>query len=173
MSVKKKDNESYSSEVKKFLPLLSKEVRSYYGDRLVSFAVFGSVARGRFRPDSDIDCLIVAERLPKGRVSRVSEFQRHIEKQLDRDIRTLHKKGIHVLLSPVFKTVEELEKGSPLFLDMVYDVMILYDRENVLKRFLERLKKKLDKLGSRRIVRGNAWYWVLKPDYKFGETIEL
>jgi predicted nucleotidyltransferase len=35
-----------------------------YGPRLVSLAIFGSVARGTARPDSDLDFLIVAEGLP-------------------------------------------------------------------------------------------------------------
>ncbi len=44
---------------------LLEETKSFYGDRLVSFAVFGSVAREAFRYDSDIDLLIIAENLPK------------------------------------------------------------------------------------------------------------
>jgi hypothetical protein len=35
------------------------------------------------------------------------------------------------------------------------------------------LRAKLKKLGRRKIKRGNAWYWVLKPDYKPGDVIEL
>jgi predicted nucleotidyltransferase len=88
MSIKMHGEEGYTSEMKKFLSLLSEKVKSHYGDRLVSCAVFGSVARDRFRPDSDIDCLVVSKRLPKGRMSRVSEFQKFIEKDLDRNIRS-------------------------------------------------------------------------------------
>ncbi len=35
--------------------------RKAYGGNLVSLVLFGSVARGGSRPDSDIDLLIVAE----------------------------------------------------------------------------------------------------------------
>jgi len=31
----------------------------------------------------------------------------------------------------------------------------------------------MKELGSRKVKRGNAWYWILKPDYKEGDIIEL
>jgi predicted nucleotidyltransferase len=46
-----------------------------YGDRLVSLCVFGSVAAGVMKRDSDIDILLVCERLPQGRMARVREFE--------------------------------------------------------------------------------------------------
>ena len=33
--------------------------------------------------------------------------------------------------------------------------------------------RSLEKLGARRIWRGEAWMWDLKPDYKVGEVFEL
>jgi hypothetical protein len=42
-----------------------------------------------------------------------------------------------------------------------------------LKDFLNRLDHRLKQLGARRIRRGNAWYWDLKPDFKPGEIFEL
>lgn len=50
----------------KILEVLLEEIRTFYGDRLVSVVVFGSVARGNYREDSDIDVLIIAERVPLG-----------------------------------------------------------------------------------------------------------
>jgi len=38
---------------------------------------------------------------------------------------------------------------------------------------LARLKRRLDELGARRVWMGRKWYWVLKPDAKFGEVIEI
>ena len=49
--------------------------RQHYGERLVSLAVFGSVGRGVPRPDSDVDLLIVARDLPRGRVARAADFR--------------------------------------------------------------------------------------------------
>jgi hypothetical protein len=76
-------------------------------------------------------------------------------------------------LSPVFKTPEEVTSGTPLFLDMVEDARILFDRDGFFAARLDRLRARLKELGSQRIWRGNAWYWVLKPDLKPGEVFEL
>jgi len=59
---------------------LLEEIKSFYKDRLVSFVVFGSVARETYRHNSDIDLLIIAEGLPKGRMKRVEEFEAVEEK---------------------------------------------------------------------------------------------
>lgn len=148
------------------------EVKSFYGDRLVSFVVFGSVARETYRFDSDIDLLIIAEDLPKGRMKRVAQFLT-VEDRIETFLESLQKEGMNTYISPVFKTPEEAEMGSPLFLDMVEDASILFDRNGFFSKVLERLRNRLKELGAKRVWKGNAWYWVLKPDYKPGEVIEL
>ncbi|MPZ17932.1 MAG: nucleotidyltransferase domain-containing protein [Luteitalea sp.] len=146
--------------------------RDYYGERLVSLAVFGSVGRRTPRPDSDIDLLIVAEDLPRGRVPRVEEFGA-IEARMAQELDAARRAGYPILLSPVFKTPTEVQTGSPLFLDMIDDARIVVDRDEFFARALGRFKARLTELGARRIWRGNAWYWDLKPDYRPGEVFEL
>lgn len=82
-------------------------------------------------------------------------------------------KHIVLDLSPVLKEKQEVLQGSLLFLDMVDDVKILYDRGNFLARYLVRLRERLQQLGARKTCRGGAWYWVLKKDYRQGEVIEI
>jgi len=41
----------------------------------VSLAIFGSVARRIPNPESDLDILVLADRLPDGRMARVKEFE--------------------------------------------------------------------------------------------------
>lgn len=80
-------------------------------DRLVTLAVFGSVARDRFSPESDIDLLIVVRDLPRFRYRRVQEFIEGVEKPLEEEIRRLRKQGMNPELSPVLKTPEEVAYG--------------------------------------------------------------
>lgn len=148
------------------------EAEKYYGDRLVSLVLFGSAARGTQRFDSDVDFLIVAKDMPRGRMSRVREYMA-VEQALEPFMKALRADGINTYLSPVFKTPEEAEAGSPLFLDMVEDAKIVFDRDGFFARRLDRLRERLAALGAKRIWRGNAWYWDLKPDYKPGDVIEL
>ena len=155
-----------STDTTKLLKRLTSLCKEHYGERLVSLAVFGSVGRGTPRPDSDIDLLLVIKDLPVGRIARVKEFSA-IETALG-----IATKG-RIELSPVFKTPEEIAKGSPLLLDMVEDVRMLFDLDDFFKNVLKNLKERLQRLGARRIWQGNVWYWDLKPDYKQGEIFEI
>ena len=155
--------------------LLAKMVevaKAFYGDRLVSVVVYGSVGRGTMRQDSDVDVLIIARDLPRGRFDRVAEFTA-VEKTLAPAFQDLLSQGVHTELSPVFKTPQEVEAGSPLFFDMVEDARLLYDHNGFFAGRLERLRRRFAELGSKRIWNDNVWYWDLKPDYKPGEVFEL
>lgn len=158
-------------EFEQALEVITSAAQEVYGSRLVSLAVFGSVGRGTPRPDSDIDLLVVADKLPQGRLKRMEEFS------LVEEIVQYRTAGFKYIkkpdLSPVIKEREEVLRGSFLFQDLVEDARICYDRENFLTQYLTGLKEKLKKMGARRIYRGGAWYWVLKPDYTPGEVIEI
>ena len=157
-----------TAEIEHLLGRLLGVCQSFYGDRLVSLVVFGSVGRGTPRPDSDIDLLVVAEPLPDGRIPRVREFE-----EVERSVAVKGSvEGVH-RLSPIFKTPAEVRRGSPLFLDMLDDGRLLYDRGGFFAGELAALKERLDKLGAKRIWKGDAWYWDLKPDFKPGDEIEL
>lgn len=154
------------------LALLRAEVVRLYGDRLVSLAVFGSVGRGKPRPDSDIDVLVIAQPLPDGRMARVQEFEA-VENAISPHLAAMQKKGIETRLSPVFKTPAEVRRGSLLFLDMIDDALILHDEGGFFRQYLQGFSERLNAMGARKVVRGNMWYWILKPDYKEGELFEI
>ena len=69
-------------------------------------------------------------------------------------------------------TPEELKKHPPILLDLTEDAVILYDT-GILKEEIENLKRRLESLGAKRIRTGNTWFWILKPDLKLGEELEL
>ncbi len=156
----------------RILERVLESLKEHYASRLISVVVFGSVGRGTQRFDSDIDLLIVIEDLPRGRFARMREFE-EIERKIEFVIKESESSGVYTELSPVLKTPEEVKRGSPLFLDMVYDSRILYDHNGFFAGFIGELKKRLETLGARRIKKGDAWYWDLKPDYRPGEIFEI
>ncbi len=164
--------EAWKTSLEKAIDALMKACLRCYGERLVSVVLFGSVGRDTSNPDSDIDLLIVAEQLPKGRMQRVQEFG-CVEQALQPLLAELSSINCHVELSPVFKSPEELIQGTPLLLDMVEDARILYDPSGFCGKILDRLANRLKELRAKRVWRGNAWWWDLKPDYRSGEVFEI
>jgi predicted nucleotidyltransferase len=146
--------------------------RHHYGERLVALAVFGSVGRGTMRPDSDLDLLLVVDPLADGRLARIDEFAA-VERALAPTLAEARRAGVNTELSPIFRTPVELAAGGPLLLDMTEDARLLHDPQGVLARGLDVVRDRLAALGARRIRRGNAWYWDLKPDYRPGDVFSL
>ena len=161
-------NEPYRTVIERLLNELLKVFR----DDLISVVVYGSVARGTARRDSDIDVLIVVEELPRSRFERLSIYMK-AEENLDPLLNELLNRGYAVTISPILKTKREAERISPLYLDMVEDAIIVYDKNGFFEEILKRLRDKLRELGAERVWIGKKWYWRLKKDYKFGEVIEL
>jgi len=143
-----------------------------YGERLISLVVFGSVARGTPRPDSDIDLLVVAEGLSRRRLARVEEFAA-VENLLAPTLASAKQAGVETCWSPIFKTPAEVALGSLLFLDFVDDARLLYDRDAFFATFMQEFRARLQRLGAYKVRRGGAWYWVVKGEYKPGEVFEL
>ncbi|MEJ2778517.1 nucleotidyltransferase domain-containing protein [Stygiolobus sp. RP850M] len=160
--------EPYATLLNNMLKIMKEEFK----DDLISVVVYGSVARGDNRNDSDVDLLIIMKNLPKdSMLKRIRLFETKVEDKLNLDEHW--KMGYYISLSPVLKTPEEAEKFSPLYLDMVYDAVILYDRNCFFTRILQKLRDRLKELGAERVRMGKKWYWVLKKDSRFGETVEL
>lgn len=159
----------YETLLKKILD----EIRGYFDKNLVSVVLYGSLARGEVKKDSDIDLLIISENLPKERSRRQDMFM-ELEKESDEEIKRIYEKwGCYPYISPILKTKEEARNLSPLYLDMVTDAKILYDKDDFFKEILEKLRMELDSLNAKKIKVGKKWYWDLKPDYKFGEVISI
>jgi predicted nucleotidyltransferase len=152
--------------------LILEQCLNVYGQDLVTLAVFGSVGRGTPNPFSDIDLLIVARNLPCGRMPRMAQFSK-IEAAIADVLNSLRNDGIETSLSPVIKAPKEVEQGSLLFLDMIDDARLIFDREDFFFNYLAKLKARLEQLGAVKIKQGQRWYWHLKPDYSKGEVFEI
>ena len=143
------------------------------GEHLVSFVLFGSVARGEAVPGSDLDVLIVLDAVPGARHERFALFARALDR-MRREHGPLLAAGQPFDWSPILLSMAEARHHSPLYLDMTLEARILHDRAGFFGRVLDGLRERMRALGSRRVTLSDgSWYWDLKPGYRFGEIIEL
>ncbi len=153
--------------------MVVEELRARLREDLVSVVLFGSVARGEAGRGSDIDLLVVCEAFPpEGRFEVFEEVERALLNSEPR--RRLKGLGLGTLISPIPLTRGEVEVNPPILLDILAEGMILYDEGGFMERHLRRLEERLKALKARRIqLPGGRWYWDLKPDYRFGEVVEI
>jgi len=140
---------------------------------LSSFGLYGSIARGNMKENSDIDIVVVSNDFTGSLGSRIEELCK-IEALVIDEVTWLRKHGIHTSLNFYPLQESEAKKMLLLFLDLTEEAIILYDKNQFLEKTLMELKARLLSRGARRILtdKGN-WYWDLKPDYKFGDLVEI
>ena len=157
---------------KNYLQSFCKRLKTSFGEDVVlSIALFGSVARGQARPDSDIDLLVVHEEVDFNPTHRFVEIAFELEE--GDEYKCLVGQGLSPRPSCVFMTECELWDRPHILLDMLVEGILLHDI-GVLQPRLEALRKRLNVLGSKRVtLPDGTWYWDLKPDWKPGEIIEL
>lgn len=160
--------EPYRTLIEKLIEALKRK----YGERFISLIIFGSVARGEAKRSSDIDLLLIIDSLPKIKLERQKEFI-DTENELTEYLDELSEDGYLIDLSPIIKTPKEASRVPPLYLDMVEDAIIAYDKDDFFKNILEKVRNRLKELGSKRVSMGKRWYWIFKPDYHFGELIRI
>jgi hypothetical protein len=74
----------------------------------------------------------------------------------------------------IVKSPTEASARSPLYLDVVEDGILVLDRGRFFEDVLAGMRARMRELGSRRIFLGDgAWHWDLKPDFRFGEVVEI
>ncbi|MEM2843151.1 MAG: nucleotidyltransferase domain-containing protein [Candidatus Bathyarchaeia archaeon] len=161
----------FAPVIKKYCELLSKIL----GDRLISVMLFGSIARGDWNKNSDIDILVVAEGWnDKPAWERIKEL-RKAKEELEESLEYLEavKAGYWPIIQNYELSIEEAKKFNKIYLDAIIDGIILYDKNNFLTQQLQSLRRKLEEMGSIRVTFSNRKsYWVLK-DIKPGEIIEF
>ncbi len=158
-------------DYKEILTKFRQSLLETFGADLISLVLFGSVARGASKPESDIDLLIILEKAPDSYYRRLEPVV-DIELKLRRE--TFENTGAAPMFSSIILSKEEAMENRNIFLDMLDASVILYDKDDFFKNRLKELKKRLLQLGSKKVVlEDKTWYWNLKPGSAPGEVIEL
>lgn len=150
----------YREALLEFLDFLREKLR----ENLVSIVVFGSVARGTFKEQSDIDLLVISEKFPKKIADRIDLF-------VDKTFEISMEHGVNISVIPL--KIVEAQSTQPIYLDMAYEGIILYDKNNFMEKKLIELRKKLEKMGTKRIPYKRGYFWKLKREIEVGEVIKI
>lgn len=146
--------------------------RSVYGERLVGVVLYGSVAKETMRPDSDVDLLVVVEPLPQGRLARMGEFA-SVELIVEPALDDARQKGVTTRLAPIVRTLDELDRSGFLVFDIACDGVLLDDTDGRVEAYLAAVRDRLERRGAqRRSFRGER-YWVLEPNVRPGQVVEI
>ncbi len=157
----------------RYLKLVFDEVLKKFNDDLVSFVIYGSVARGDDDKLSDTDVLLILNTSEpySERCRKLATLMAQIYRR-DLTIRLIEM-GYNVFIEFYPLSVEEALQFRPIYLDMVDDALVLYDRNEFFKKLMASMSNLLQKLGSQKVRLGRkSWFWMLKPNVTIGEVIE-
>jgi len=159
----------------RLLLLFVKKILERYGGKAFSIVLYGSVARKRAEKNSDVDLLLIIDGLPLSYSKRIEEL---VSLEFDESIRCelefLRKQGYSTDLTYIPLTPDETKSFRLLFLDVLTDGVRLLDRNSFFENLSNEFLGRLSSLGAKKVkVSDGLWYWVLKPDVKFGEMIQI
>lgn len=162
---------------KEYLPLIlaaAGRLMERYNGRLKSIIIFGSIARGEAKPNSDLDMLVVVERLPEKYSERVRQAVEILDDLREVKLWLWKEKRIFCNIEFLMLTPEEASIIQPVYLDMLDNSITIYDKNYFFKRVLERLAERLRELRAERVTLPEGrWFWRLKPHVEPGEVVTL
>jgi len=148
---------------------------SSYGEGLLGVALFGSVARGDWKKESDIDLLVVVDGWEgrrewarirelvslKGRLARTAS---HVDAL---------RNGFVPAIAELPLAPSQLLEFRTVYLDIALDGVILLDRKGELKKFVDSVRAWGEASGSKRVVSlDGSFYWVI-ASARPGDVVQL
>jgi predicted nucleotidyltransferase len=166
----KKIPDKYKALLNDFIEILKESFK----DNLLSVVLYGSVAKGTSRKESDIDLCLIFKSLPVSRHKRTLLIFPLVKALREKDsYKVLYREGYIPETSPILYTAEEIQETKPIFLDMVEDGIILMD-DGIWKTKKQEIKQKMKKLGTRKVVLANKdYYWIIKPGLRLLEEVNI
>lgn len=151
-----------------FAPVLRRYcsiLRNHFADRLHGILLFGSVARGDWTEDSDIDLLVVVDEWDKKSWKRSEELLALRKRLRETGEYSDSVESGHVPIIQHYPIdVEEASLNHRIYPEIALDGIILYEREDFLTELKADVRERLEEEGARRVVApGGTSYWEMKP----------
>jgi predicted nucleotidyltransferase len=162
---------TYRGLAEQFAAILRREL----GQRLTSIVLYGSVARGTARQDSDIDLLIMAGETDAERKATCDEIWKWDDTFSDQpEVVALRKASYSAGLEIYVLSKAQARRGTPIYLDMTLEAIVLYDPEGFFDRRMQQIKRRMAELNSyREWIEPDLYVWHLKANLKPGEVFSL
>ncbi|MDQ1317723.1 MAG: uncharacterized protein QG641_400 [Candidatus Poribacteria bacterium] len=128
-----------------------KELKKFFGDKLVSVVLFGSQARGTANEYSDIDLVVIAKRIP-------SDWRKQDE--VIRKVRWsegLSDLPVSIILKNPTMVKSSLSVIQPLLFGILKSYKVLYDPTNFFETQAEIYRKKMKKWRVEEIA-DHTWH---------------
>lgn len=148
-------------------------LKEKYKEDLLSIILFGSVARGKWNNESDIDLFIIFSNKSSIRTTINNRLTKIIS-DYERKSKLKNSKGDRLFstIQDISLLLKDLHTFRTIFYDIAMDGIILFDRNQTGFHFLKKIKKRIEEKGLKRVfIKENDYYW--ERNVKFGEIIEL
>jgi len=132
--------------------------------RVESIVLFGSIARDKSGPHSDIDLLVLTSGYERDRFERDQEAYRALT-----SVRAKYRRDTTVFSL----NIEEVKDVSPMLMNIAYDGVMVYDAHGEGGRLLASIRDAVDRAGLVRYKVKDAYGWKTKRRLRWGEVITL
>lgn len=152
---------------KKILETFTERVESLFQEKILSLILFGSVCRNEAKGNSDLDIFvfyddekITREKVNRDLISLILELRDCSEYQ------RLGSMNIYPEIYPFLISKSRAEDILWVFLDTIDHGIILKDVRRFGEKLIESTRKKVARLGGRRVkLPNNRWCWILFRDF--------
>lgn len=128
-------------------------LQEHFGERLLGVLLFGSVARGDWTKDSDIDLLVFVDRWDVKTWDRSSELL-GLRKMLRKTPEYLDsvEAGFVPIVQHYPLSKEEASLNHRIYPDIVLDGIIIYERDGFITQLIGNLRESLREKGAKRVT---------------------